>query len=79
MVLHRVGPSDHARDQRHHLHDGVPATALVDPDMLGDQLLQTGAFGELQDRRETRARHEVGIIKNRGGAMADSHPADALL
>ncbi len=47
--------------------------------MLGDQFLQTSPLGEPQERRKTRARHEIGIIEHRGDAMADSHPADALL
>ena len=47
--------------------------------MLIDQVVQPGPFGELEHRREANARHEVGIIEDRGDAMADSHPTDALL
>jgi len=62
-IVDRVGPGDHARDQRQDLQDRVPATRLVDPNMLGDQVMQTSPLGEFQHRRQTRARHEVGIIE----------------
>lgn len=78
-VVDGIGAGDHPRDQRQDLQVSVPATGLVDPNVLTDQALKTGPFGELQDRCQTRARHEVQIIERGGDAMADSHPADALL
>ena len=54
------------------------AAGLADPDMRTDQVLQAGPFSELQDRRQAGARHEVGVIEDRGEAVRDSHPADAL-
>jgi len=57
---------------------GVAAAGPVDLDVLTDQALQAGPFGELQDRRETRARHEVGIIEDRRTDVTDSHLPDAL-
>jgi len=47
--------------------------------VLTDQALQAGPFSELQDRREAGARHEVGIIEDRGTDVTDSHLSDALL
>ena len=52
---------------------------LIDPDTLGHQILQAGAFGELQNRRETGARHEVRVVELGRGAMTHSHLPDALL
>jgi len=78
-VVDRVGPGDHARDQRQDLQDRVAATGLVDPDVLGDQVLQACPFGKLQHRRQSCARHEVGVIERGSNTVADSHPADALL
>ncbi len=77
-VLDAVRPGDHARDQGRDLQTGVAAAWPVDPDVLGDQLVEPGPLGELQDRRETGARHDVGVIEDRGEAVGDSHPADAL-
>jgi len=57
---------------------GVPTAGLADPDVLGAQVLQTRMFGELQDGRQPRARHEFGIIEERGDAMADAYPTDLL-
>jgi hypothetical protein len=56
-----------------------PRTAiagLVDADVFGGQPLQTGTLGKTQDRREARARHQVGVIEDRRDAARDSHPAD---
>jgi len=77
--LDRVRTGDHPRDQRQQLPQRVLATGTIDADVLLDHVVQPGPFGELKHRRQTRARHEVGIIKDRGDTMADSHPTDALL
>jgi len=47
--------------------------------MLGDEPLQTGPLGQLQDRRQASARHQVRVIEDGRQAVTDSHPADALL
>jgi hypothetical protein len=57
----------------------LAAPRLVDPDVLGNRLLQPGPLGELQDRCETGARHQVGIFEDGVEAVTDSHPTDALL
>jgi len=75
-VVDRVGAGDHPCDQRRDLQVGVATAGPGDPNVLTDQALQAGPFSELQDRRETGARHEVGIIERGGDAMADSHPTD---
>jgi hypothetical protein len=77
-ILEAVRAGDHPRDQRGDLQVRVPATGLVDPHMLADQVLQAGALGELQDRRETCARHEVGVIEDHGTDVTESHLPDAL-
>jgi len=78
-VLDRVCASDHPRGQRRNLQAGVPAAGLVDPDVPGDQVLQTGAFSELPKRRQTGARHEVGLIEDHRGGVTDSHLPNAFL
>ena len=78
-VINGVRASDHPGDQRRDLQRGLSAADLADPDAAGDQVLKTGALGELQDRSQASARREVGVIKDRGVAVSDSHPADALL
>jgi len=77
-VINAVGTGDHARDQRRDLHPGVPTARVVDPDVPGDQVLQGRPFGELQHRRQARARHEVGIVELGREAVAHSHLPDAL-
>ncbi len=47
--------------------------------MLGDEPLQTGPLGQLKDRRQASARHQVRVIEDGRQAVTDSHPADALL
>ena len=57
----------------------VDPTRPVDLHMLPDQLLKAGPLGQVQDRRQTRAHDEVGIIEDGAEAVAGSHPADAVL
>lgn len=59
-VIDAVRTGDHARDQRRDLQRRVGAASLADPDVLSDKVLQPGPFGDLQDRCQTSARHEVG-------------------
>jgi len=78
-VINRVSPRDHPRNQRRDLQVRVAATRPIDPHTLLDELLQTGPFGERQDRRETRARHQVRIVEDGCEAVAHSHLPDAPL
>jgi len=78
-VIDRVRPGDHPRNHRGDLQVGVDAAGLAQLHMLGGEPLQTGPLGELQDRRQAGARHEVGVIEGGREAVTDSHPADALL
>jgi hypothetical protein len=78
-VIDRVSAGDHPRDQRRDLQVSIPSTTLVDPNVLGHKILQARAFGKSQDRRETRARHQVRVIELDREAMAQSHLPDALL
>lgn len=57
----------------------VNPAGLVDPPVLGDEPPETGSIRQPQNRRETRARHQVRIVEDGPEAMADSHPTDALL
>ena len=77
-VIDAVRTRDHPRDQPRDFQVGVAATGLVDPHVLGDQVLQASAGGELQDRPEARARHEVGVIELGGEVLAYSHLPDVL-
>jgi hypothetical protein len=47
--------------------------------VLGDQTLQAGPFGQLQHRRQARARHQVRVIERGRDVVTDSHLAGALL
>jgi len=78
-VIDRVGPGDHPGNQARDLQVGVDPSGLGQLDMLPDQALQTGTFGQLQNRCQARTRHQVPIIEDGREAMAESHPADALL
>ena len=78
-VVDRVGPGDHPRDQARDLQMGVGPTRRADPHVLGDQPLQPGPLSQPQHRRQPGARHQVRIVEDGREAVADSHPADALL
>jgi len=78
-VLDRVRPGDHPRNHRRDLQLRVDAAGPAQPHVLGDEALQTGPFGQLQERRQAGARHQVRVIEDGRQAVTDSHPADALL
>jgi len=78
-VLDRVRAGDHPGDQARDLQLGVAAPRLVDPDVIGDELLKPGPLGQLQHGRQPGARHEVRIVDRGREPVTDSHLADALL
>jgi hypothetical protein len=77
-VIDRVRTRDHPRDQTWDLQMSIDPTRRRDPHMFGDQPLQPSAFGELQHRSQTSARHEVGVIEYCGDSVRDSHLRGAL-
>jgi len=62
-----IHPSDQARD----LQMRVAATRLVDLDEVGDEPLKPRSLGQLKDRREARARHEVRVVEHGADVMTD--------
>ncbi len=50
----------------------VAATRLVDLDEVGDEPLKPRSLGQLKDRREARARHEVRVVEHGADVMTDS-------
>ena len=52
---------------------------LAQLDLVGDQALQTGPFSQLQDRRQTSARHQIRVVKHGRDVVTASHLAAALL
>jgi len=81
-VIDRVGARDHrrdhARDQGRDLQVRVDTTGLDQMDVVLDEVVQTGPSGQLQHRRQARARHEVRVIEDRLGLMTESHLPGAL-
>jgi len=77
-VIDRVRSGHHARDQTRNLQMRVDAGGFADTDVLGDQQPEPGPLRELQNRRETGARHEVPIIEAGSEPMRNSHLPDAL-
>ena len=73
-VLDRVRPGDHPRHDAPDLAVRGSSRRSRQVHTLPDQLVQPGASGELQDRNQPRARHEVGIVEHRRRAVTDSHP-----
>jgi len=57
----------------------VDPTGLAQSHLLADQALQPSPFGQVQDRCEPGARHEVRVIEDGGDSVRDSHLRDALL
>ncbi len=49
----------------------VAATRLVDLDEVGDEPLKPRSLGQLKDRREARARHEVRVVEHGADVMTD--------
>lgn len=62
-VIDRVRAGDHPAGQRGDLQLRPGAAGLADLDVLRDEILQHGPLSELEDRRETGARHQVGSSK----------------
>ena len=81
-VINGVRSGDHSRDQRRDLQVSVRTAGRLQRQVLGDQASQPSALRQSQGRGQSGARHEVGVIKDRGDGretMRNSHPAGALL
>jgi hypothetical protein len=61
-VIDRVGAGHHPRDQGRDLQVRIDATSPAQVNVLLDELLEPGPLGQLQDRRQAGARHEVRVI-----------------
>jgi hypothetical protein len=63
---------------------GIFTTALADPSPdsvkgVVDQVMQPAPLGQADHWCETPARHEVGVVEDRGDGVRDSHLPNALL
>jgi hypothetical protein len=71
-VVDGIGTGDHPRDQAPDLQMRVDTASLPERHMPGDQRRQTGPLSERQDRRQTGAGQQVGVIEDRGESMRNS-------
>ena len=78
-VIDRVGAGDHPGDQGRDLQVRVDPNGLAQLDLVGDQALQTGPFSQLQDRRQTSARHQIRVVKHGRDVVTDSQLAGAFV
>jgi hypothetical protein len=66
-VVDAVGAGGHAGHDRADLagwvHSGRGYRRVVDPHRVGDQFVQAGVLGQLHDRDQARARHEILIVE----------------
>ncbi len=81
-IVDAVRPGDHPRHQRRNLQVRVRTADGLQGQGVRDQVGQARPLRQRQRRDQSRARHQIWVIEDRGDGretMRNSHPADALL